>query len=335
MGRVELTWNNENNDFDDAMGFNIYRFGESYEKQIYNPHYDDNGNYVEYETIMVTDTICINKEIVDIETTEYTDYDVIPGKTYYYMYKVLSTDLKEYDVSNVVAVTPLTSTRGDANGSGDVDVADVITTVNYAAGMNPKPFIFEAADMNTDQMIDILDVVGIIQGILNPSLLTTASVGAEAIYTIEDGTLYVESPVALAGVQVQLSLPSDYKSEGMLKVAEDLDGFEHPSVWLSDNDYLFLAYNMNGKMLTPGKHALMYIGNAEIASIRLSDAAGRNVTALNSEGEDPTGIDRMGKDAMTVKGVYSINGQKMAGSLEQMKKLPKGVYIIDGVKVVK
>ena len=111
MGRVELTWNNENNDFDDAMGFNIYRYSGSKLKTI-PAHYDENNNWIE-ET-QVPDTICINKEIVDIETTEYTDYDVIPGTTYYYMYKVLSTDLKEYDVSNVVAVTPLTSELGDA-----------------------------------------------------------------------------------------------------------------------------------------------------------------------------------------------------------------------------
>ena len=336
MGRVELTWNNDENDFDDAMGFNIYRFNPDIKRTI-PAHYDENWNWVE-ET-QVVDTICINKEIVDIETTEYTDYDVIPGTTYYYMYKVLSTDLKEYDVSNVVAVTPLTSELGDANGSGDVDVADVITTVNYAAGMNPKPFIFEAADVNTDLAIDILDVVGIIQKVLNPTAGARAAARAAeetiAIYSIEDGLLYVESPVALAGVQVQLSLPSNYKLDGMLKVAEDLNGFEHTSAWLSDNDYLFMAYNMSGKTLTPGKHALLRIGDAEISSIRLANAVGHKVTAISNDGSETTGIDRMGKDVMTVKGVYSINGQKMAGSLEQMKKLPKGVYIIDGQKVVK
>lgn len=310
LGRVDLTWDNSHNDFEDAMGFNIYRY-----------ELDDEGNEV--------NKICLNKEIVDIETEDYTDYDVTPGETYYYMYKVLSTDLQEYDVSNVVAATPLTSTRGDANGSGDVDVADIITTVNYAAGMDPKPFIFEAADMNTDKTIDILDVVGIIQGILNPSLLTASMAAtAEATYTIENGTVYVESPVALAGVQVQLAT-----GEGQeITVADDLNGFEHASAWLSDNDYLFMAYNMNGHTLSPGKHALLNIGDAEIATIRLSDVAGRNVQATGSQ---VTSIDRMGKDVMNVKGIYSISGQKIAGSVKQMKKLPKGVYIIDGVKVVK
>ena len=329
LGRVELTWNNENNNFDDAMGFNIYRFGEQYEKVLPPGWY--NGNYYSEERrIMVADTIRINQEIVDIETTEYTDYDVTPGKTYYYMYKVLSTDLKEYDVSNVVAVTPLTASLGDANGSGDVDVADVITTVNYAAGMEPRPFIFEAADMNTDLTIDILDVVGIIQKILNPSAAPAMAMAeASAIYTVEDGILYVESPVALAGVQVQLNMP-EMKD---ITVAEDLKGFEHTSAWLSDNDYLFLAYNMNGKTLSAGKHALLKIGDAEISSIRLSNAMGGNVPVEGGEGT--TRIDAMGSKIQLQGGVYNLKGQKVAAESNDLKKLPKGVYIINGQKVVK
>ncbi len=325
MGRVELTWNNENNDFEDAMGFNIYRFNPDAKRTI-PAHYDDNWNWIE-ETEVV-DTIRINQEIVDIETTEYTDYDVTPGETYYYLYKVLSTDLKEYDVSNVVAVTPLTATLGDANGSGEVDVADVITTVNYAAGMEPKPFIFEAADMNTDQSIDILDVIGIIQKILNPNAAREMSIESTATYTIENGTLYVESPVALAGVQVQLNLDAQKD----IKVAENLNGFEHTSAWLTDNDYLFLAYNMNGKTLTAGKHALLEIGDANITTLRLSDAQGHNVLAIADE---TTSITTLGSKVKLQGGIFNLKGQKVSGKALDLKKLPKGVYIINGEKVVK
>lgn len=314
LGKVDLTWNNENNDFEDAMGFNVYRYQAS-------PDPSQGG-----ETM--TDTIRINQEMLDITATEFTDYEVKPGETYYYFYKVLNTDLKEYDVSNVVAATPLTSTKGDANGSGDVDVADVITTVNYAAGQEPKPFIFEAADMNTDEAIDILDVIGIIKVIMNPDEQAQTSELATATYTVEDGVVYVDSPVALAGVQVQLATEDGQT----VTVADDLKGFETTSAWLTDNDYLFLGYSMSGKTLAPGKHALLHIGAGQIAKIRLSDTSGRNVEAI---GNEATGIDRMGKDVMTVKGVYNMSGQKVAGSADKMKSLPKGVYIINGEKVVK
>lgn len=329
MGRVDLTWNNDENDFDDAMGFNVYRYGEPYEKQVYKPHYDDEGNYMEYETVMVADTLCLNTEILDIETTSFIDYDVTPGETYYYYYKVLSTDLQEYDVSNVVAATPLTSTLGDANGSGDVDVADVITTVNYAAGMEPKPFIFEAADMNTDKNIDILDVVGIIQKILNPSAGAKARIESVATYTVEDGIVYVESPVELAGVQLQLNAPEQEAPEAL----KALNGFEHASAWLTDEDYLFLGYNMNGKTIPAGRHALLNIGNAQLRSIRLSDTMGGNVMA---EAGNATAIEmQTAKVLINTRGIYNLNGQKVAGKAEDLEKLPKGVYVVDGIKVVK
>ena len=316
MGQVKLTWNNDDNDFDDAMGFNIYRYT-----------IDENEK---------ADTVRLNTEILAIETETYADYDVIPGQDYYYYYKVLSTDLQEYDVSNVVHAKPLTSTLGDANGSGDVDVSDVITTVNYITGGEAKPFIFEAADMNKDKSIDVLDVIGIIQVIMSTSAPEMASVEATAVYTVEDGVLYVESPVALAGVQAQVNSltpnPSP-KGEGSIAVASDLDGFEQVTAWLTDNDMLFLAYNMNGKTLAPGKHALLKIGDADVTKIRLSDTLGHNVEVVAGEGT--TAIDNMGSKVQLQGGVYNLKGQKVSGKAGDLQKLPKGVYIINGEKVVK
>ncbi len=342
MGKVTLTWNNDENNFDDAMGFNIYRYHE-YEGMV--PVLDEFGNkIIEYyewnaegtetypvyrmEPGIVRDTVRINQDIMDVTTTSFVDYEVTPNVGYYYYYKVLSTDLKEYDVSNVVYVVPKTSTRGDANGSGDVDVNDVITTVNYAAGKEPRPFIFEAADMNADKAIDILDVIGIIQSVMNPKAQNTAMAAEKAVYTIEDGIVYVNTPVALAGVQIQLTV----NKESDIQAAEALAGFERTSAWLSDNEYIFLAYNMNGKTLAPGKHAILNIGDAGISAIRLGDVVGNEVVAVAGEA---TGINSISSDSKTAKGVYNVKGQKVAKSDAQLEKLPKGVYIIDGVKVVK
>lgn len=310
LGRVDLTWNNENNDFEDAMGFNIYRYTLNEEGEA--------------------DTIRINQEIVNIETTAYTDFNVTPGQTYYYMYKVLSTDLKEYDISNVVAATPLTSTLGDANGSGDVDVADVITTVNYAAGKNPKPFIFEAADVNVDLAIDILDVVGIIQKVLNPvaGVRAMTEVAATAEYSIEDGILYVDTPIDLGGVQVMLNLDP----QKSVTVSDDLVGFEHTSAWLSENDYMFMAYNMNGKTLSAGKHALLRIGDAEVSDLILSTISGKPVYVKTG---GTTAIETVETKTQKVNGVFNLKGHKMADKASDLEKLPKGIYIIDGEKVVK
>lgn len=335
-GCVRLSWNNENNHFEDAMGFNVYRFIE-YQKTL--PAEWRDGKWHDVETVTVRDTVRVNEDILDIESVSLTDYNVQPGETYYYYYKVLSTDLQEYDVSNVVAATPLTSTRGDANGSGTVDVSDVITTVNYITNKHPQPFIFEAADMNEDQVIDILDLMGIVNGVLNPSLLASSQSENTAIYLLEDGIVYVETPVTLGGVQIQLSGPSHLNDNGEMineyNVAKDLDGFETASTWLSESDYLFLSYSMSGRTLGPGKHALLHIGDADIASIRLCDTFGRNVKVVACDNNNTTSIDCMGKHVMSVDGIYDLQGRKLSTNDSRISTLKKGVYIINGKKVVK
>ena len=304
LGKVTLSWSDVQNSFDDFLGYNLYR-------------YTSKG-----------DTVKVNKQLLDSEVLDYVDYDVVPDTTYYYFYKVITTDLKETDPSNIVAVTPKTSTLGDANGSGMVDVADVIATVNYASGQSPKPFIYEAADVNKDSQIDILDVVGIIRIILHPNDQAQSLAMATATYTVEDGVVYVDSPVALAGVQIQLAT----EKGSSVTSTEDMKAFEQTSAWLSDNDYIYLAYSMSGKTLAPGKHAVLNIGNAKIMGVRLSDVAGTNVEARNSQA---TNITRLGSDAMTVSGIYTLTGVKVSGNSSDLKNLPTGVYIVDGKKVVK
>lgn len=308
LGKVTLTWSNENNDFEDAMGFNVYRF-----------QLDENNDTI--------NKVRVNETIIDVEDTEYIDYEVTPGQCYYYYYKVLSTDLKEYDISNIVTATPLTSTLGDANASGFVDVADVITTVNYAAGMEPKPFIFEAADVNVDTEIDILDVIGIIKIIKNQYAPNTASVEAVAEYTLEDGIVYVDCPVDLAGVQLMLTANQDAEITAM----SDLQGFEQVGAWMGENSYLFLAYNMNGRTLSAGRHAILNIGDAEITDIRLSDKDGHNVLAMPAV---PTLIDRVTVDLVpALQGIYDMMGRKVANDASALPRLQPGIYIVNGKKM--
>ena len=182
--------------------------------------------------------------------------------------------------------------------------------------------------MNTDKAIDILDVIGIIQKIINPSAATSTMAEQEAVYTVENGQLFVESPVALAGVQVQLAT----EKGAAITATETLNGFEQVATWLSDNDYLFLGYNMSGKSIAAGKHAILNIGDSQISDIRLSDTRGHRVNAVAG---NTTSIDRLGSDVQHVEGIYTLTGVKISGNAKKASKLPSGVYIINGQKVVK
>lgn len=310
LGKVDLTWNNENNDMEDAMGYNVYRY------QMVN---DSTAG----------DTIRINEVMLDVDAEAFTDYDVTPGETYYYYYKVMSTDLKEYDISNVVAATPLTSIKGDANGSMHVDVADIVSIVAYLSQQQPQPFIYEAADVNEDGNINILDIVGVINIIAHPEVNAAPSIMSGAVYTIEDGILYVNSPVALGGVQVMVNAPEGTE----VKTLEALDAMERMWIQLDENTRLLLAYSMTGKTIPAGKTALLELGNVTVTDIVLSDAMGNNIMVEQGDVTSVTEVRTEVKPVAT--GIYDLMGRKISSDVRQLKHMQPGIYIVNGVKTAK
>ena len=266
LGKVSLTWETDEEDFADLLGYNIYR-------------------YTMNDAGVSSDSIIINPTVIESAETSFVDYDVVPGTTYYYVIKQLTTSLNSHALSNAVAATPLTASKGDANGSMSVDIADVVTEVAYITYQNPQPFIFEAADVNSDQKVNVLDVVGTLGIITNPSQAGVNAVDNEPVrYYVKNGVLYVETTQALGGVQVRLHAEQGTE----ITVQDGIKGMEQTSVWTSDNEYLFLAYSMSGCTIAPGTHALLKIGDeALVTEMVISDAKGKSIPAVS---DDATGI---------------------------------------------
>ena len=255
LGKVNLSWNTTDVNFDDMMGYNLYRYTK-----------EDKSDVAKINTTLISPT-----------DDSYTDTDVVPGTTYYYYIMEMYTDLTQSAISNVVAATPLTAQKGDANGSMSVDIADVVTEVNYITKQPTGTFIFEAADVNSDNAVDIFDVVGTVNIITTPTAAPEAGVSSTATYTTENGILYVNSPVALGGLQVMVE--ADEKA--VITPLEALDGMEKVLTQMNENQRLFLSYSMSGKTIAAGKNAILQIGDHAVSDIKLSDAMGNNVMAIN------------------------------------------------------
>lgn len=255
LGKVNLSWNTTDVNFDDMMGYNLYRYTK-----------EDKSDVAKINTSLLSPT-----------DDSYTDTDVVPGTTYYYYIMEMYTDLTQSAISNVVAATPLTAQKGDANGSMSVDIADVVTEVNYITKQPTGTFIFEAADVNSDNAVDIFDVVGTVNIITTPTAAPEAGVNSTATYTTENGILYVNSPVALGGLQVMVE--ADEKA--VITPLEALDGMEKVLTQMNENQRLFLSYSMSGKTIAAGKNAILQIGDHAVSDIKLSDAMGNNVMAIN------------------------------------------------------
>ena len=269
LGKVSLTWETDEEDFEDLLGYNIYRYT--------------------LDTLGVSsDSTIINSSVLESDATEYVDYDVVSGTTYYYVIKQLTTSLTSHALSNAVAATPLTAQKGDANGSMNVDIADVVTEVAYITYQQPQPFIFEAADVNSDEKVNVLDVVGTIGIITTPAQSSVNAIDDTPVnYYVQDGILYMENTQPLGGVQVLLNADKGTA----IKALDGVKGMEQNGTWMSDSEYLFLAYSMSGRTIAPGTHALLEIGKtSSVTEVILSDAKGQNILAIDG---NTTGIGKV------------------------------------------
>lgn len=311
VGCVKLKWEDMDVNFDDILGYNIYR------------HTADG------------DTVRVNERLIEPDVTDYTDYDVRTGNTYLYNYTVMTTALKENEPSKTVAVTPLTASMGDANGDADVNVLDILATVHYIGGQEVKPFLVDAADMNADGDINILDVVGIAHTILGaPAAAASQAVPTPACWWIEGGKLYLRSSEAIGGIQV--SVKADRASTAITPAA--LGAMETMGQWSSDNDYVYLAFSVSGASLPAGEYAVLDIdGDFDIDRIVLSDASATPREIPVEAAPDHSGVDNViaeGTEA-AAEGIYNIMGVKVGSSAADFDRLPAGVYIVDGEKTVK
>ncbi len=313
VGCVKLQWEEMDANIDDILGYNLYR------------------------STVGGDTVCVNERLIEPDVTAYTDYDVTTGTTYLYHYKVMTTSLTENSSSKTVAVTPLTAEMGDANGSGDVDVLDVLTTVNYIGGAQPKPFLFDAADMNTDEDINILDVVGIAHRVLDGPAAAASSQGMPqtAYWWIEDGHLYIRSNDAIGGLQVQLRAD---RNSAVIAPGSSLAALETMGQWRGDDEYVFLAFSVGGASLAPGEYAVLDIdGSFSVDKIVLSDTSVNPQEIPVEEAPGHSGVDNVVvSDSIDAgaAGIYNTLGVKVADDASALDRLPAGIYIVDGKKTI-
>ena len=185
-----------------------------------------------------------------------------------------NTMVKEYSVT--IGGTDM---KGDANMDGGVSILDVVATVAYIAEEDPQPFNFNLADVNNDGQVDVSDIIGIVNIIFGTYNLDNCS-SNEAVYSIEDGVLYVDSPVDIAGVQFIFS-------DSVAPVSELFGEMEVVSKRLTADRYMFMAYSNDGNVISAGRNAILSVGDAILRKIVLSDEFGCKITPV----EDPLAIE--------------------------------------------
>ncbi len=140
--------------------------------------------------------------------------------------------------------------------------------------------------------------------------------------TVENGILYLDTPVELGGVQLSLNAPE----EVCFVPQKPLENREF--VNYKDNEGLtdqLMSFSVAGHAIPAGRQAIVYIGDASLVDVVLSDKWG---CPVNVEYSSVTGIVNVNSKVTDSRSeIYDLSGRRVT-------KPSKGIYIINGKKVV-
>ena len=216
-------------------------------------------------------------------------------------------------VSVKIALKP-----GDVNGDGLVNVTDIVATVNYIMEKPSDNFNKDAADLNGDGEVNVTDIVMMVSIIMNGNGGSSRRAAATSSHlVINRNNIQLKNAEAYTAAQFDINL-SDGQSINnvVLNVSSD-----HSLYWkmVDANTYRVVVYSMTNAAFRANSDNLFTVFMTGSQNATIS-----NELLIKADGT--TGIDAIRRETENGK-VYDLNGR-------QVKNPRKGVYIINGRKVV-
>jgi hypothetical protein len=164
----------------------------------------------------------------------------------------------------------------------DVDVLDIIAIVAYMLQDDPQPFLFDAADINEDEVIDVLDIIAVVNIMMGVDRSGSGEDATSAVFSLDDGQLWITSDGEIGGYQFifhgsvdDLSISTLYPMELVTRQ-------------FSEDELFVLVYSMNLESIPGGSHPVLTLSHTEgleLTDLVVSDTQGRGVgTTLGVDG---------------------------------------------------
>ena len=251
-----------------------------------------------------------------IETTATSESE--PGE---YEITVYDAEAQNYEITyfkGKLTIEKPDFILGDVNSDGLVNVTDIVVTVNYIMEKPSPDFNKEAADLNGDGEINVTDIVMMVSIIMNGdggSSRRTAATSSNLI--ISGNNIQLRNAETYTAAQFDINL-SDGQSISNVVLNGSSD---HDLYWkmIDTNTCRVVVYSMT--------NAAFCVNDDNLFNVFMNggqDATISNELLIKAEGS--TGINAIRRETENGK-VYDLNGR-------QVKNPRKGVYIINGRKVV-
>lgn len=249
---------------------------------------------------------------------------------------------------------------GDVDFNGLVNISDLQQSISYLfkeTYSNYYRYNFSAGDMNADNAINVLDIVPHVDLLLSMNSLTPnpsptgegssqssrtsrtnqtslpEQTMAEASLYQQGGKLILKTSRAVAAMDIFIS-PVDHFT------TSSLQGMTIAKKTMEDGQLHLIIYNTAGKTLPAGETVIGICSTtATVTGAMLVDEEAQPInTKLNDSAATPTGLNSLTPAPSPTgegsRNIYSLDGRKIVNGSLTDGTLPKGVYIINGKKVV-
>ena len=205
------------------------------------------------------------------------------------------------------------------------DVGHVVNVVNYIMSANASAEQVTLYDLNSDSELNIGDIILIVKSILN-----NGNGGSNPAQTRSDNNVNLSQYTA---AQFVLNVDRGVAIKNIQLVSNMTNSHQMMYSKLDDNTYYVVIYSLSNQLMKPENNNIVKVetDGGGLASITMHDLI---VSTINGETESykgslSTGIHQVDNEGIPAA-IYDLKGQRLDGAKSQKK----GLYIINGKKVV-
>lgn len=290
----------------------------------------------------------VGEDYVDwIDTHMFDNYNATVHVPSAYLSSYRSSD--QWSQFNIVGFV-----MDDVNGDGERDVVDVVDIARYVVGTPAEAFDPILADINSSGEVNIADAVCLVneiagdQNFAKPMMAPRKAETSEDVLTLTEGetglSLALENQRDYTAFQFDLYVPEDVDVAQMQLNAQRKQKHQLLYNKVEDGHWRIAALSTSNRTFNGNDGELLSVVYDGIMN---DEVAIRNIHFFTADGSDyqfddislsgTTAIHSLNNGQGTNVGfstVYDMQGRKIMSGDSSNRQLPKGLYIINGKKVV-
>ena len=248
---------------------------------------------------------------------------------------VSGAEAQNYEINYVAGTLTIEKRpKGDLDAKGYTDVTDVVAAINHVLGERTLNYDEkELLDMNNDGELNVGDVILLVKNILEQGnqfeVPTLARGDAETI----DLTQYT-------AMQLNVNVPTGCSIRDIRLAGSNSSTHSLAYQQTGDNRYAVVVYSMGNQTFKPDNGCLLEVitdgdGEPVTANVLLATPTGERKQIGSLPNVIVTGIRSIYSDQTAAFSIYDLRGNKVLDKGMSIQRLPMGLYIMNGKKIIK